>query len=286
MNKHKIIIFISALAVIFFAARQLTQPRSADPQSAFQTQIEPAALMSASSTPIEQKNEPVSSTETKTRALPVAKNNPAEAAGTSTVEIGKTILLDMPFTSQAPFAEWSDLRQQDGCEEASALMAVHWAKGLGALTKIEAKKEILAIAAFEEETYQNYVDTSGADTLKIIIKEHLNYQNALLKKDSGIEEIKRELAAGNALILPMDGKKLKNPNFKNGGPDRHNIVIRGYDPATKEFITNDPGTRKGEGYRYPEKIIETAWRDYPTGDHLPIVGIRKNMIVVMPTIKK
>lgn len=286
MNKHKIIIFISALAVIFFAAQQLTQPRSADPQPAFQTQIEPAALISASSTPIEQKNEPVSSTETKTRALPAAKNNPVEAAGTSTVEIGKTILLDMPFTSQAPFGEWSDLRQQDGCEEASALMAVHWAKGLGALTKIEAKKEILEIAAFEEKTYQNYVDTSGADTLKIIIKEHLNYQNALLKKDSGIEEIKRELTAGNALILPMDGKKLKNPNFKNGGPDRHNIVIRGYDPATKEFITNDPGTRKGEGYRYPEKIIETAWRDYPTGDHLPIVGRRKNMIVVMPAIKK
>jgi hypothetical protein len=60
------------------------------------------------------------------------------------------------------------------------------------------------------------------------------------------------------------------------------LVIRGYDPATKEFITNDPGTRKGEGYRYPEQIIYAAWRDYPSGDHEPILNINKNMIVVMP----
>lgn len=38
-----------------------------------------------------------------------------------------TILYDVPFAAQAPFGEWSDKRQQDGCEEVSALMAVKWA---------------------------------------------------------------------------------------------------------------------------------------------------------------
>jgi len=36
------------------------------------------------------------------------------------------------------------------------------------------------------------------------------------------------------------------------------IVIRGFDPATKEFITNDPGTKRGEFYRYDIDLLEKA----------------------------
>ena len=43
---------------------------------------------------------------------------------TATVEPKRFVLLNVPFTSQAPFGEWSDPRHQDGCEEAAALMAV------------------------------------------------------------------------------------------------------------------------------------------------------------------
>ena len=58
------------------------------------------------------------------------------------------------------------------------------------------------------------------------------------------------------------------------------IIIRGYDPLTKEFITNDPGTRKGELYRYDATVLYEAIRDYPTGYHEIIPHIEKNMIVV------
>ena len=285
MNEKKIIIFIAVILVLFFGARQLMKPRD-EYRPSGQAKIEPAHSKIASSTESEQKKEPAAAAEIKIQAASVLNNKPVEKASTSAIKSEQIILFEMFFTAQAPFAEWSDPRQQDACEEAAALMAVRWAKRLSAITKTEAKKEILAIVAFEEKTYQNYRDTSAADTLKIIINEYFAYQGAELKENSNIEEIKRELVKGNALILPMDGKKLKNPNFSHGGPDRHNIVIRGYDPIKKEFITNDPGTRKGEGYRYPEKIIEAAWRDYPTGNHLPIVGVKKNMIVVSPEIKK
>lgn len=189
-------------------------------------------------------------------------------------------ILDIPFFAQAPLGEWSDPRQQEGCEEASALMAVRWARGERGLTKEEARAEILSISAYEEENYGNYHDTSAADTLKLIIKEYLKFESAELKTDASLADVKRELAKGNAVILPMDGRKLKNPNFTAGGPERHNIVIRGWDEKSGEFITNDPGTRKGEGYRYPEKIIEAAWRDYLSGTHLPIENIQKNMIII------
>jgi hypothetical protein len=58
------------------------------------------------------------------------------------------------------------------------------------------------------------------------------------------------------------------------------IVIRGFDPATKELITNDPGTKRGELYRYDIDLFYQAIRDYPTGYHETIDQIEKNMIVI------
>ena len=64
------------------------------------------------------------------------------------------------------------------------------------------------------------------------------------------------------------------------GPERHNLVIRGYDPTNGEFITNDNGTKRGEAYRYKSDVLISAIRDYPTGDRNPITEIRRAMIVV------
>ena len=58
------------------------------------------------------------------------------------------------------------------------------------------------------------------------------------------------------------------------------LVVTGYDAEKKEFITNDPGTRKGAGYRYPEQVLFDAIREYPTGKHVPITINRKAMIIV------
>src|SRR5258708_6055306 len=38
------------------------------------------------------------------------------------------VLISVPFTSQAPFANWSDPNEESGCEEASMIMAWHWIK--------------------------------------------------------------------------------------------------------------------------------------------------------------
>jgi hypothetical protein len=78
----------------------------------------------------------------------------------------------------------------------------------------------------------------------------------------------------------MNGRELKNPNFKAPGPVTHMVLVKGYDYKTKEFITNDPGTRRGENYRYPEKISLKAIRVYPTGYHLAVKKVKKEMIVV------
>jgi len=193
--------------------------------------------------------------------------------------ISKTVLLDIPFTSQAPSAQWNDTHFQDGCEEASCLMIDKWIKQ-EQLTPSIAKKVILKITEFEELNYNNFIDTSAQDTAKIILKEYFNYQEVEVKKNVSLEDIKQEIFKGNAIIAPMNGQKLKNIYFTPPGPERHMLVIKGYDIETGEFITNDPGTKRGEGYRYEEKLFYEAICDYPTGNHVPIKEIKKNIILI------
>jgi hypothetical protein len=189
------------------------------------------------------------------------------------------VLLDVPFTSQAPFGEWSDPRQQDACEETSVLMAISWARG-EQLTRTSAKEKILAIAEWEQKNYGSFVDTDVKDTVKRIIKGYFKYDNARAVKDIAIEDIIKELYQGHLVLVPTNGRKLGNPFYTSPGPERHMLVIRGYDPVKKEFITNDSGTRRGEKYRYKEDVVYRAILDYPTGDHLPIMQEKKTMIVV------
>ena len=94
------------------------------------------------------------------------------------------------------------------------------------------------------------------------------------------EDIKKALSENRLVIVPTDGQKLKNPNFTQPGPPRHMLVIVGYDDTTREFITNDPGTRKGEGYRYSQDVLYEAILDYPTGKHLPVTSSDKVMLTV------
>lgn len=191
------------------------------------------------------------------------------------------ILHDVPFVSQAPTGNWDDPRQQDGCEEAASFMAVLWARGEKPPTSLsEQEKALVAISDYEMEKYGGYHDTSVKDTIERIFKGYFNYQYVEAKYNITASDIKDELAKGNILVVLLDGQKIGNPYFTPPGPDRHALVIRGYDPETDEFITNDNGTRRGEGYRYKTNILMNAIVDYPTGDHLPIEEEVKAMIIV------
>ena len=213
------------------------------------------------------------------------KKEDTEVAEEDEIEIKKektgiTILSDVPFLAQAPFGAWSDPRQQDGCEEASSLIAMSWVEGKKEVSKDDALKGILAISEFELEKYGSYNDTSASSTIERILAGYFDYDQARLKYDIEADDIIAELEKGNLVMAPFDGRILKNKFYTAPGPERHMLVIIGYDYDKKEFITNDPGTRQGKGYRYSKETLISAIRDYPTGNHLPIEGARKVMIVV------
>lgn len=187
--------------------------------------------------------------------------------------------LQVPFTPQAPFGNWDDQRQQDGCEEAATLMAIKWARS-EELNQAEALEKIIGISDWLLKKYGEYRDISAANTIDWIIKDYFNYPKAALKMGIMIEDIIYELGQGNLIITPMNGQIMHNPYYTLPGPPRHMIVIIGYDADRKVFITNDPGTKNGKNYEYDAKLLFNAIRDYPTGYHEIINRIEKNMIVV------
>jgi len=190
------------------------------------------------------------------------------------------LLLNVPFTSQAPLGEWRDGRQQDGCEEAAVAMAMAWVGGEKNISKKDWRLRILILSGFENKKYGEYRDVALRDMVAWLFNDYFNYRQAEVKAVEKVGDILGELEKGKVVLTPMDGRALKNPNFTGAGPERHMILIKGYDYQTKEFIANDPGTRNGENYRYSEKIILGAIRNYKTGHKLPFGPLKKEMIVV------
>jgi hypothetical protein len=175
------------------------------------------------------------------------------------------VLLDVPFFPQAPTAKWSDPRQQDGCEEASILMAHLWLTGK-TMTLQQAEQEIITVSEWEKSTYGEFVDRSITDTGKMF-EEYYKHSNYEVKRNITKDDIREELAKGNLVIVPTNGQILNNPNYTAPGPLTHMLPIIGYDDKKGEFITNDPGTRNGRQYRFTYGNMMDSIYDYQTGSH-------------------
>ncbi len=228
---------------------------------------------------IHEPEEIVLETNTKENVLkdiqiPIQKEPASEK-----IVLPSRVLHEVPFTSQAPFGAWGNPRFEDGCEEASILMASLWVSDTKILTQKDAEREILALSALAEKKFGFFEDSSAEDSTKFF-REYFDYKNVSVKYDISIDGIKRELADGNIVLVPTNGQKLKNPYYTAPGPDRHYLLARGYDDALGEFIVNDPGTKRGEKYHYKYDILFDAIGDYPTGKHKPIINEQKAMIVV------
>jgi hypothetical protein len=181
--------------------------------------------------------------------------------------------LAVPFTSQAPFAVWDEIHE-DACEEASVMMIDAFFTNRN-FTAQSADDEIFSIVDWETKTFGYWLDTTAEETAQIL-REKYGYQNVRVVYDIGINDIKREVAMGRPVILPAAGQLLGNIYFQQPGPLYHMLVVRGW---TKEgmIITNDPGTKRGEGYLYEPDVLINAVHDWSGGD---VENGRKAMIVV------
>ncbi|MFA4818095.1 MAG: C39 family peptidase [Parcubacteria group bacterium] len=227
----------------------------------------------------------------KSAEAPVEKNIPVvldNQENTSAVEKAKAptenigveknipdkILISVPFATQAPFANWDGLHEE-ACEEASLIMLKYYLDGKK-LTPDIAENEIQRMVDFEIKNYGDFKDTTAAETVKLA-EDFYGIKNLKVVYDFPKEDLKKYLAEGNPIIVPAAGRELGNPNFTGLGPLYHNLVLVGYKGNT--IVTNDPGTRKGEGYTYNMDVLYNAIHDFP-GRPEDINQGRKAMIVV------
>lgn len=189
-----------------------------------------------------------------------------------------TFLIDqVPFTPQAPHAVW-DALHEDACEEAAVLMAARYASGerSGLINPDTAEAEIQKIVAWERDKFGYFEDTTVEQTAQIL-REYYGLNNVSVRHDISISDIKKELGQGKLVIVPAAGRLLGNPFFKQPGPIYHMLLLIGYTKDT--IITNDPGTKRGEGFRYKNETLYHAIHDW-TGNDDTIETGRKVMIVV------
>lgn len=197
----------------------------------------------------------------------VYKSPVVSSTSTPTISTSPTsfleINIDVPFTVQAPNANWDEIHQEF-CEEASVLMAVSYIKGWDIPNAQIADQKMFEIKAFEEKRFGYYKDTTAEETA-IILREFYGINNVEVVYDPTIEDIKKALDERKVITVPAAGRQLGNPYFRQPGPLYHMLVIKGY---TKEgnFITNDPGTRHGADFIYSPAVLMNANHDWNGGD--------------------
>lgn len=219
----------------------LTYQEAAEPNR----EVQPAVII-ATSTPVATSTSQTNTPETESAALP------------------KEINLDVPFTSQAPEKNW-DQPWQDACEEAAVLMLAAYYQEFG-LSPLFAKDELLKMVQWQEERgWGRSIEIEKIKTLvdTFVRKGDAASRQARIIENPTVEQIKEFVGNGTPVYVVADGKVLPNPHFRNGGPEYHALIIRGY--TEDSFITNDPGTQFGKNFSYKYHDLMQSIRDWNGG---------------------
>jgi len=175
--------------------------------------------------------------------------------------VPKEINLPVPFTSQAPEKNWEQ-PWQDACEEAAVLMMDAYYKQYN-LSPLFARDEIIKMVDWEERE-MGWDKSIEIEKVEELMEYYFGQAKFLIVENPTIEQIKTYVAEGRPVLMVADGKVLPNPHFRNGGPEYHALIIRGY--TEDSFITNDPGTQFGENFVYQYNDLMNAIRDWNGGD--------------------
>lgn len=180
----------------------------------------------------------------------------------SVVKLKKEFNIAVPFMTQSPLVIWDEVHNET-CEEAAALMVYFAVNEIPLPSKDEQEEYLQQLIAWQNEKFGDYKDTTAAQTA-LMMGEKLNMDKVTILENPSLQDIAGILQRGSLIIAPTSGKELFNPNFKNGGPKYHMLVVRGYDE--KYIYTNDPGTRNGKNYAYTHEVFFNALHDWNDGD--------------------
>lgn len=181
--------------------------------------------------------------------------------------------LSVPFYPQAPHANW-DYPWEEACEEASVLLVANEYFGHN-WSRDQFNEEILKLVEWEKKMFGDYLHTTVDETAQILT-DYFDLE-VKIHEDPSFDDFRRILAGGHLIVAPFAGKHLYNPFYKNGGPNYHMMVVKGYKNGNK-IITHDVGTRRGADYVYTWDVIDSALHDYAD----PIESGARKIIEILP----
>lgn len=247
-----VFIVVAVAAALFYYEKNVPEPRDI-----VGTEIHPATEVGLEKSNIEVIDKPsvIDKVVEKTGNLTISAFQ----------KISKPELIhDVTFMSQAPTANW-DHPFDEACEEASMLMALDF------LAKIDLSKDSgLSLESriydlYDWEAHNSYDIDINISEVKSVLKDRFEVDSKIILNPT-VQKIIDELDNNSVIIVPALGRELKNPYFQNPGPLYHMLVVIGYDQDRREFITNDPGTRRGKNFRYSMDHLVSVIRDWNGGD--------------------
>jgi hypothetical protein len=173
------------------------------------------------------------------------------------IPLPDSFLIPMPYTPQAPNANWAV--HEESCEEAAILM-VHYLLdkklALSVGTVIPASISSTELVALKNWQVKNWGPEKDLNLYNVgkLANAYYGYSYKVTE-DITETEIKKEVAAGHPVLVPVITHALENPHYGRL-PSYHILVIKGYDAAG--IITNDAGIKEGENYRYTWDILWKA----------------------------
>jgi cell division protein FtsB len=251
--KISIFLAVAVLLAGYFAYKKYTARRETQKVQVEQEAEQKAVLENIAEDNPEEKAE--------NKSLNTAKQTEGQASSNLT-EIPKKYLLEIPFYSQAPFANW-DAFHEDMCEEASLLNAAYFLLGKKP-GKDEYEAELQKMKKFEEKLLGEWKSTTIAQIKKLVDTYFEGEVKNKIIESPTVEQIEAEISQNHPVIVPLAGRDIGNPNYRQPGPIYHMLVVKGYDE--KFFITNDVGTRKGDSYVYKKEVIMQNMHDWEGKD--------------------
>ena len=188
------------------------------------------------------------------------------------------ILLQVPFTTQAPLNNWA--QHQESCEAATLSMLIsYWRHDSSVVIDPHiADGMIAAIDSWKPQP--DLTDKMMGD----LAQQHWGYRYEIVPNDP--KAIATHLAAGRPLIAEVRTHGLGNPRYpgysnhfeQQGWSVPHFILIIGYD-STGVFL-NDPGISWGRGYHISYAQLTHAIDDLD--QHHPSLAQSQVLLLIAP----
>ncbi|MDD2871179.1 MAG: C39 family peptidase [Candidatus Gracilibacteria bacterium] len=194
---------------------------------------------------------------------------------------------NVKFIAQAPLQtkeNWG--KNYESCEEAALIMS-HYNMNDIYFDKYVADKVIDQLNDYQEFTLgternkihnpnskQLYIRDITIREIQKLAKLYYGYtdKNSHIISNPSEETIKYLISNDYVIIVPSYTKTLANPNFNLLTNSYHVINLVGYDKSN--FIAHDPGTSKGELYKYPYKNVLKGIQE--NGDDILVLEGKRN----------